>query len=68
MPRIPRMVRTDSGQKTVYHVMSRTALDGLPFKAVEKDEWVGVIKRFSRVYAVEVLGFAILGNCGGQGI
>jgi len=34
------MVRTDSGQKTVYHVMSRTALDGLPFKDAEKDELV----------------------------
>jgi len=56
------MVRTDSGQKTVYHVMSRTALDGLPFKDAEKDELVRVIQRFSMVYAVDVLGFAILGN------
>ena len=62
MPRIPRMVRTDSGQKTVYHVMSRTALDGLPFKNAEKDELVRVIKRFSMIYAVDVLGFAIMGN------
>lgn len=62
MPRIPRMVRTDPGQKTVYHVISRTALDGLPFKDVEKDELVRVIRRFSMVYAVEVLGFCIMGN------
>ena len=62
MPRIPRMVKTDSGQKTVYHVMSRTALDGLPFKNAEKDELVRVIKRFSMIYAVDVLGFAIMGN------
>ena len=26
-------------QKTVYHVMSRTALDGFPFKDAEKDEF-----------------------------
>ena len=62
MPRIPRMVRTDPGQKTVYHVISRTALDGIPFKNAEKDELVRVIQRFSMVYAVEVLGFSIMGN------
>ena len=62
MPRIPRMVRTDPGQKTVYHVISRTALDGLPFKDSEKDELVRVIRRFSMVYAVEVLGFSAMGN------
>ena len=62
MPRIPRMVRADTGQKTVYHVISRTALDGLPFKDAEKDELVQVIKRFSMVYSVEVLGFSIMGN------
>ena len=49
MPRIPRMVRADPGQKTVYHVISRTALDGLPFQDAEKDELVGVIQRFSMV-------------------
>ncbi|BCS95863.1 hypothetical protein DSLASN_14950 [Desulfoluna limicola] len=62
MPRIPRMVVTDSGQKAAYHVISRTALDGLPFKKVEKDELVSIIKRFSMVYAVDVLGYAIMGN------
>ena len=62
MPRIPRMVRTDSGQKTVYHVMSRTALDGFPFKDAEKDQLVRVIKRFSMIYAVDVLGMAIMSN------
>ncbi|WP_300671994.1 transposase [Desulfoluna sp.] len=62
MPRIPRMVRTDPGQKTVYHVISRTALDGLPFKDSEKDELVRVIRRFSMVYAVEVLGFSVMGS------
>ncbi|WP_300670301.1 transposase [Desulfoluna sp.] len=62
MPRIPRMVMTDPGQKTVYHVISRTALDGFPFKHAEKDELVRVIKTFSMVYAVDVLGFSALGN------
>ena len=36
MPRVSRMVVTDSGQKAAYHVISRTALDGLPFGKVEK--------------------------------
>ncbi len=62
MPRIPRMVRTDSGQRCVYHVISRTALDGFPFKNIEKDEMVRVIRQFSKVYAVEVLGFSIMDN------
>jgi len=62
MPRVSRMVVTDSGQKAAYHVISRTALDGLPFKKAEKDELVRIIQRFSAVYAVEVLGFAIMGN------
>ena len=50
MPRIPRMVRTDSGQKTIYHVISHTVLDGLPFKAAEKDEQVRLIRRFMLLY------------------
>ncbi|BCS95465.1 hypothetical protein DSLASN_10970 [Desulfoluna limicola] len=62
MPRVSRMVVTDSGQKAAYHVISRTALDGLPFKKTEKDELVRIIQRFSAVYAVDVLGFAIMGN------
>ncbi|VFQ46311.1 transposase [Desulfoluna butyratoxydans] len=62
MPRVPRMVVTDSGQKAAYHVISRTALDGLPFGKVEKDELVRIIRRFSAIYCVEVFGFAIMGN------
>ncbi|VFQ45649.1 transposase [Desulfoluna butyratoxydans] len=62
MPRIPRMVVTDPGQKTAYHVISRTALDGLPFKQVEKDELVRIIQRYSAVYAVDVVGYAIMGS------
>ena len=62
MPRIPRMVMKDSDQKTIYHIISRTALDGLPFEAEEKDEMVHIIQYYSRVYAVGVLGYAIMGN------
>ena len=62
MPRVSRMVVTDPGQKAAYHVISRTALDGLPFGKVEKDELVRIIQRLSAVYAVGVLGFVIMGN------
>ena len=38
MPRTARMVV--AGEKTAYHIMSRTALDGFPFGDMEKDELV----------------------------
>ena len=50
------MVWTDSGQGCLYHVIIRTALDGLPFKKLEKDERVRAIWRFFMVHAVDVLG------------
>ena len=60
MPRFSRMVNPE--QKTVYHVMSRTALDGFPFKDAEKDEFVNIIKRFSKIYFTDILGFCMMGN------
>jgi hypothetical protein len=39
-----RMIISD--EKTVYHVMSRTALDGFPLKDVEKDYMLDLIERF----------------------
>jgi REP element-mobilizing transposase RayT len=49
-------------QKAVYHVMSRTALDGFPLKDVEKDFMLDLIKRFSALYFTEILGFCLMGN------
>ena len=48
MARIPRLLINNekSGDGTVYHVMSRTALDGFPMKDVEKDYLIGLITRF----------------------
>ena len=60
MPRIPRMKIVD--QPTVYHVISRTALEGLPLEDVEKDFLVDRIKHFSNVYFVEIMGYCIMGN------
>ena len=60
MPRTARIVIDD--EETVYHVMSRTALEGYPFGALEKDYFVTLLKRLSGVYFTEVLGFCVMGN------
>jgi len=60
MPRIARFTR--DSKSTVYHVISRTALPGLPIRDVDKDYLLGLIKRLSILYCVDVLGFSIMGN------
>ena len=60
MPGIARFLKED--EKAVYHVISRTALDGLPFKDVDKEYLLELIKKWSRIFFVDVLGFAIMGN------
>ena len=60
MPRTSRMIIAD--EKAVYHVMSRTALDGFPLQDVEKDFMLDLIKRFSSLYFTEILGFCLMGN------
>jgi REP element-mobilizing transposase RayT len=60
MPRIARFLKGD--EKAVYHVISRTALDGLPFKDTDREYLVELIKKWSRIFFVDVLGFAIMGN------
>ena len=60
MPRTSRLIISD--EKTVYHVMSRTALDGFPLKDVEKDFMLELIKKFSSLYFVEIFGFCLMGN------
>jgi REP element-mobilizing transposase RayT len=60
MSRLPRFLRKD--KTTVYHVVSRTALDGLPMKADEKDYMLELIRTFSKLFFVDILGFCIMGN------
>ncbi len=60
MPRIRRMVV--KGEDAVYHVMSRTALDGYVLGDIEKEHLLRLIKKLSSVYFVEVLGFTIMGT------
>lgn len=60
MPRIARMLIED--EPGVYHVMSRTALDGFVLGDVEKEYLLKLIKRLSSVYFAEIMGFCIMGN------
>jgi len=60
MPRTQRLIIGD--ETAVYHVMSRTALDGFPLGDIEKDFMLDLIRRYSALYFVEVLGFCLMGN------
>ncbi|MFA7065020.1 MAG: transposase [Bacilli bacterium] len=60
MPRIPRLLLSEN--PAVYHVISRTALPGLPFAAADKDHLQSLIFRFSRIYFTEILGFCLMDN------
>ncbi len=60
MPRTPRLIIDD--ETAVYHVMSRTALDGFPLGDIEKQFMLDLIKRYSALYLVEILGFCLMGN------
>jgi len=60
MPRTSRLIVHN--EQAVYHVISRTALDGLPIRDIEKDYMLGLIKRLSNFYFTEILGFCLMGN------
>jgi len=60
MPRAARMLVQE--EQAVYHVMSRTALEGFVLKEQEKDYLVGLIQHLSSVYFAEVLGYCIMGT------
>ncbi len=60
MPRTQRLKISD--ETTVYHVMSRTALDGFPLGDIEKDFMLNLIRRYAALYLVEILGFCLMGN------
>ena len=60
MARIARMVV--KGESAVYHVMTRTALDGYVLGDVEKEYLFQLIKKLSSVYFTELLGYVIMGN------
>ena len=60
MPRVSPMIIQN--QTAVYHVMSRTALDGFPLESFEKDFLLDLIKRMSGLFFTKVYGFCLMGN------
>ena len=46
----------------MYHVVSRVTLPGLPFRDTDKEFLLELIKKWSKIFFVDVLGFAIMGN------
>ena len=60
MPRTTRLIIND--ETAVYHVMSRTALDGFPVDDIEKDFMLDLIRRYCSLYLVEILGFCLMDN------
>ena len=57
MARIARL--KVKGEPAVYHVMSRTTLEGFVLGDREKDYLLGVMKRLSGFYFAEVLGLSV---------
>ncbi len=60
MPRIARLVVKE--EEAVYHIISRTVLEGYVLGDVEKDFLLQHIRQLSRVYFAEVYGFCIMGD------
>lgn len=60
MPRIARIIIKD--EPAVYHIISRTALDGLVIGDVENEFLAALIRRRSSVYFAEVLRFYLMGT------
>ena len=60
MARIPRLLL--QGESATYHVISRSALPGFSMGDVEKDFLLSLLRRLSRVYFTEVLGFCLMGS------
>ena len=59
MPRIARMLV--KGEPAVYHVMTRTALDGYVLGNVEKEYLFKLIQKLSSIYFTGLLGYCIMG-------
>ncbi|NNK01332.1 MAG: hypothetical protein HKP58_13075 [Desulfatitalea sp.] len=60
MPRTSRMIVKN--ETAIYHVMSRTALDGFPLEAFEKDYLVELVQRMGNLFFTEIYGYCMMGN------
>lgn len=50
------------GEPAIYHLISRTVLDGFVIGDVEKDYLLKLIKQLNKIYFTEVFGFCLMGN------
>jgi hypothetical protein len=57
MPRMGRFLRKYECQ--VYHVISRTALPGLPIDDADKDHLLRLIQHYSKLFFLDVLVFRL---------
>ncbi len=53
MPRVARLLVQD--ENSIYHIISRSALDNYPIGDYEKDYLVQIIQQYSRLFFVDVL-------------
>lgn len=60
MSRTARMLIED--QPTVYHLMSHSALPGTPITDEDKERLLNIIRHFSAIYFIEIIGYCIMGN------
>ena len=60
MSRSARMLRSE--KPTVYHVVSRSTLPGLPLSDADKDHLVHLLQKFAAMFYVDVLGYCMMGN------
>ena len=58
MSRSARMLRSE--KPTVYHVISRTTLPGLPLSDADKDQLVHLLQKFAAMFFVDVLGYCMI--------
>ncbi len=60
MPRIQRLVVRN--EKAVYHIISRTTLEGLPIGEEGKNFFIELLKELGKRYFVDVFGFCVMGD------
>lgn len=60
---MPRLNRTYiKSNDEIYHIISRTALDGFVLDEFDKERFFNIIKWASEVYFAKVYGYCIMGN------
>jgi putative transposase len=60
MSRSARMLRSD--KPTIYHVVTRTTLPGLPLSDADKDHLTHLLQKYTAMFFVDILGYCMMGN------